>query len=407
MKRNLNEQINNDLTELCVTIGDRHPGSEKNRRASSYVSKRLASAGFSVSEPELECIDWECGDIIFKIGEESIQGFIGPYSRSCEIKSHFKAVASIDDLAEGDFSDKILVLYGEICKEQLAAKGFTFYNPDHHKKMVALLEQKNPLAVIAITGRNPATTGAMSPFPLIEDGDFDIPSAYISEEEGQKILDQPEKEIYLFMESIRIPSKACNVIGIKKGQTLERIVFCAHIDSKKGTPGALDNGGGVCLLLALADLLKEYNSKYTIELLTINGEDYYAYPGGMKYLEDNQGLMDQIILAVNADGAGSKGSRTTYCFFNSSETISLAVKHVFKDSKNFAETEPWYQSDHAIFALNGIPAIALTTEDFSEIWATIAHTSMDTIDKVDIDILAVVACALRELIDELNHNKLT
>ncbi|MDD3024556.1 MAG: M28 family peptidase, partial [Syntrophomonadaceae bacterium] len=128
---------------------------------------------------------------------------------------------------------------------------------------------------------------------------------------------------------------------------------------------------------------------------------------GMKYLEDNPGLMDQIILAVNDDGAGSKGSRTTYCFFNSSETISLAVKHVFKDSKNFAETEPWYQSDHAIFALNGIPAIALTTEDFSEIWATIAHTSMDTIDKVDIDILAVVACALRELIDELNHNKLT
>ncbi len=398
----LNEQIRSDLIELCVNIGERHPGSQGNQQATKYLAGRMAIAGFEVSTAELDCIDWEAGDIILKVGEQSIEAFIGPYSNSCEIEGRFQTASSITELARRDFTGKVMVLYGELGKEQLAAKNFMFYNPDHHKRIVELLEQQNPLAVLAITGCNPATTGALNPFPLIEDGDFNIPSAYMAEQEGEKVLSRIDEEIYLRMESKRIPSKAFNVAGVKKGRSAERLVFCAHIDTKKGTPGALDNGSGVCVLLALAELLKGYEGHYTIELLAINGEDYYAYPGGMRYLADNQEHFEQIFLVVNSDGAGSKGSRTTYCCFNATEAIEQVVSRVFKDERKFIPTEPWYQSDHAMFAINGRPAVALTTEAFKEIWSTIAHTSKDTIDGVDINTIADIARALRELVDELN-----
>lgn len=398
------EQITRDLNQLCVAIGDRHPGSSQNRRATDYVAGRLTAAGFEVTTTPLDCLDWGCGEIVLMVGNEAIKAFIGPYNESCQISGRFQTASTLDQLASIEVTDQILVLCGELCREQLAAKNFVFYNPLHHQQIIRLLEQKNPLAIVAITGCNPETTGALCPFPLIEDGDFSIPTAYVSEEAGARILAQPAEEIYLKMDSCRIPATAYNVIGTKRGQTPERIIFCAHIDTKKGTPGAVDNAGGICLLLSLADLLQDYQGKHTIELLAINGEDYYSYPGGMRYLADNQNQLGQILLVVNSDGTGSKGSRTTYCLFNASDQMVQAVSITFKDQNQYLPTEPWYQSDHAMFAMNGVPAMALTTEAFKEIWSTIAHTERDTADQVDPGILAGVAASLRQLVYTLNQS---
>jgi len=400
----LQEQLLRDLSELCAAA-HRHPGSQNNRRATDYVRRRLAGAGCEVQTTPLDCLDWEYGEIVLRVGNEPLAAFIGPYSESCQIRSRFQTAASLGELAAVEVSDQILVLYGDLCQEQLAAKNFVFYNPLLHQQIIALLEQKHPWAVIAITGCNPATTGALCPFPLIEDGDFHIPSAYVSEREGAIILAHPEEELYLSMESRRFPSRAYNVSGSRRGRCPERLVFCAHIDSKKSTPGAVDNAGGVCLLLALADLLQSYTGKYTIELLAINGEDYYAYPGGMRYLADHAGQMEQIRLVVNSDGVGARGSRTTYCSFNAGEQISSVLESAFHDENRYLLTEPWYQSDHAMFALQGVPAVALTTEAFSQVWATIAHTEKDTVDQVDTGILAGVALSLRELIDTLSQTR--
>jgi len=400
----LKEQLIQDLSELCVAIGERHPGSEHNRQATDYVRQRLTGAGWVVKTTPLDCLDWESGEIVLKVGGEKIEAFIGPYNESCQITGHFQTAATLDELAVVEAAGQILVLHGELCQEQLAAKNFVFYNPERHQQIIALLEQKNPRAIIAITVCNPDTTGALCPFPLIEDGDFLIPSVYVSEREGARILAHPDEEIHLTMDSRRIPSTAYNVIGTKRGQSAERIVFCAHIDSKKGTPGAVDNAGGICILLALADLLQDYQGKYTIELLAINGEDYYAYPGGMRYLADNRDQLDQIRLVVNSDGAGARDSRTSYCYFNASDEIIQALRSTFHDENRYLPVEPWYQSDHAMFAMQGVPAAALTTEAFKAVWSTIAHTEKDTIQEVDASILAGAAVSLRELIDTLNQS---
>ncbi|KUG03248.1 hypothetical protein ASZ90_019347 [hydrocarbon metagenome] len=404
MNQIIREKVTEDLNELCGRIGERPPGSEGNHRAVEYVADRFLSMGLFVSKPEFTCIDWEFGEISLEAGGMQLAASIGPYSLPCDIGCAFESVSTVEQLQSTDFTGKIAVLHGLLCQEQLMPKKYVFYNPDHHKEIISLLEQKKPRAILAITGKNPALAGAVYPFPLIEDADFNIPVANLTPEEGEKLLGQKGMDIHLCIDSKRIPSTSCNVIAVKNGTKKDRIVFCAHIDTKKGTPGTIDNGGGVAVMLGLARLLADYRGKYTIELLNINGEDYYAYSGGMKYLADNQNTFNQIVMAINVDGAGLKGSRTTFCSFNSSDKMDQLFKKVFHDTSKFIETVPWYQSDHMMFAMNGRPALALTTEDFENTWSNIAHTAKDTIDLADINILSDTAVALRILIDELNGN---
>ncbi len=163
----LKERIMKDLAELCVKIGERPVGSERNRMATRYAAERLAASGFSVTEPGFTCVDWEFGGLDLVLGEEQIRAFAGPYTPACDIKSSFKTAATIDELADQDLTGEILVLHGQLCKEQLSPKNFVFYNPDHHKRIIGLLERKAPLAVVAVTGRQPEVVGAVSPFPLI------------------------------------------------------------------------------------------------------------------------------------------------------------------------------------------------------------------------------------------------
>lgn len=83
-------------------------------------------------------------------------------------------------------------------------------------------------------------------------------------------------------------------------------MITAHIDTKIGTPGAIDNGTGVTVLLLLAELLKDHSFNYLIELVVLNGEDYYSAPGQIRYIEQNEGRFSDILLNINIDGAGYK-----------------------------------------------------------------------------------------------------
>ena len=89
----------------------------------------------------------------------------------------------------------------------LMPKNFVFYNPEEHQKIIALLEKGEPKAIICATGRNAALAGGVYPFPLIEDGDFNIPSVYMTEEEGKKLIQYAGKNIFLESRSRRIPGR--------------------------------------------------------------------------------------------------------------------------------------------------------------------------------------------------------
>lgn len=108
-----------------------------------------------------------------------------PYSKGCSLEAELVAAGTLNELEQVLAKGKLLLLHDELTREQLMPKNFVFYNPDEHQQIIALLEEKEPGAILAATSRNAALAGGVYPFPLIEDGDFQIPSVYLTEAEGK------------------------------------------------------------------------------------------------------------------------------------------------------------------------------------------------------------------------------
>ena len=384
------------LETLCHAITERPVGSEGNRLATRFFENQVSSFAWETESSEFEAIDWQEGGATLQVGGENFDVLVSPYSLGCNLTEELVSASQVAELEQLEAGGKILLLYGEIAKEQLMPKNFVFYNPEKHQRIIALLEQVQPGAIITATGRNAALAGGVYPFPLIEDGDFDIPSVYMTEEQGQRLLGYTGETVKLESISRRIPAIGYNVVARKGGKTDKRIVVTAHIDAKKGTPGALDNASGVVVLLLLAELLKDYQGEQMLELVALNGEDYYAASGQMLYLHHNQGRFGDMMLNINIDGAGYTQGKTAFSFFDLPDDLLNKAKATVAKFDGLVEGAPWYQGDHSIFIQNGCPAIAVTSQWFLENIASqeITHTPKDNLAILDPGKLVEVARAL-------------
>jgi aminopeptidase YwaD len=398
VKANLLNQAESYLDKLCLQIPDRRVGSQGNQQATAFFDEQMKSFGFQTQSQEFDCIDWTHGEVSLSADGESFPAFVSPYSLGCRVVAPCVDASSIDRLDEIDPSGKILLLHGEIAKEQIMPKNFPFYNPEHHQQIVQILEKKKPEAIIAATSRNPELAGGMYPFPLIEDGDFDIPSVYMTDVEGEKLLQNRGDKVSLEIDSTRIPSHGCNVIARIPGTSNQKVVLCAHIDAKDGTPGALDNATGIVVLLLLGELLEDYSGSLDIEIVALNGEDHYSAQGQKEYLQRNSGRFDEIMLSINIDVAGYHKGKSAYSLYGCPSEISAAIHSAFSKQEGVIEGEPWYQSDHMIFVQNQVPAMAITSDQFMELSAKITHTPKDHPDLVDYEKLVDLALALRDLL---------
>lgn len=388
------------LDLFCNTIDERCVGSEGNREATRFFTDELTRLGWETETAELDAIDWKDGGAHLSCDGEDFLVFTGPYSLPFNGREMLVAASSVDELENIDCSGKILLLYGEIAREQLMPKNFVFFNPEEHRQIIALLEQGKPAAIISATGRNAALAGGVYPFPLIEDGDFNIPSVYMTEEEGERLLHYAGREAALESRSERIPGKAYNVIAGKGRSGSKRVVVTAHIDAKKGTPGAIDNATGVIVLLLLARQLKDYTGNRFLEIVAFNGEDYYAVPGQMAYLMANQGKFNDMLLNINIDGAGYKEGLSAFSLFDLPEAFCRYAKKIFANYPGITEGAQWPQGDHSIFLQNGVPAIAVSSKwfiDNIEI-QDITHTPKDGPEIVDCRKLVELSGALNDFI---------
>ncbi|MFO7942827.1 MAG: M28 family peptidase [Anaerolineales bacterium] len=398
----LYQKCASDLKMLCEEIPERSVGSEGNRRATSYFEKELSSSGWQTEISELDVIDWEDGGAALQVADQSFNVLASPYSLGCSVQAPLISVSCLEELERKDISGKILLLHNDIAKEQLMPKNFVFYNPEEHQRIIALLEQIQPAVIISATSRNAALAGGSYPFPLIEDGDFDIPSVYMTEEEGEKLLSYTGMPAMLQSRSTRIPAKSYNVVARKGKNMHERIVLTTHIDAKKGSPGAIDNATGVVTLLILAELLKEYDGDRVLEIVAFNGEDYYAAPGQMDYIRKNQGRFDNILLNINIDGAGYKEGKSAFSFFDVPEAIKTKSNEILARFDGITEGMLWPQGDHSIFIQYGCPAIAVSSQWFLEHIDSqdITHTPKDNLEIVDCHKVVEIAEALHWLIQK-------
>jgi aminopeptidase YwaD len=397
----LTEKIKRHLQVLCSEIGDRRVGSEQNRRATNYAARVLKEAGWQVEETELAVMDWKTGGATLTCDGEVFEVFSSHYSLGCDVSGELVAVDSIATLEQADITGKVVLLHGEIAAGQIAPKNFPFWNPEEHQHIVALLERGEPLALVCATERNSATAGGVYPFPLFEDGDFDIPLVYMKDTEGARLLACVGQTVEVVSRAVRIPETAFNVVARNSEARENRIVISAHIDTKIGTPGAIDNGTGVAIVLALAELLRE--SKHPIELVIFNGEDYYGAPGQVKYIEQNAGHFGDIALNINIDGAGYKEGLSCFSPFELPEHIADTLREVLWDNPMLVEGQPWYQGDHSLFLQQGRPAIAVSSQWFIENMETqqLTHTPADNLSVVNYEQVAECITGIAELVRKI------
>ncbi len=385
------------LETLCNVQPNRRVGSPGNKAATNFFKEKVEEFGYLVDDTPFNCLDYQSNKPVLTCQGSSFEVKISPHSLGCEASAQLAVASTVEELEKSQCTDRILLLIGEVCAEQLMPKNFVFYNPDHHKKIISLLEEKQPKAIITATTKNQMMVGNIYPFPLINDGDFDIPSVYCTDKVGKAIAAKSGEIFKLEADAKRIPTTASNVVARLNPQAKQKITVCAHIDTVEDTPGASDNASGVVTELILADKLKDYQGKMGIEIIAFNGEDHYSVAGQMDYLKRYSGEIEKIVFAINIDDVGYRKGKTAYSFYECPKETEKKTRTVFNKFPELVSGDQWFQGDHMIFVQNKKPAIAITSEKMAELMMSITHSQNDTTDIIDCKKLVNLAYALDKL----------
>ncbi|RQD71135.1 MAG: Zn-dependent exopeptidase M28, partial [Halanaerobium sp. MSAO_Bac5] len=148
MKSKIIEELQSGLKKIVLEYGERLTGSLKNKEIAEYAKSYFKKNGYRVEEQNFSCIDWNEKGVELLFAGKKISAEASYYSPGCKIEAEYVKLSTIDDLEKSFLENKIAVLFGELTAEQIMPKSFAFYNPEHHQKIINLLEKKNPAAII-------------------------------------------------------------------------------------------------------------------------------------------------------------------------------------------------------------------------------------------------------------------
>jgi Zn-dependent M28 family amino/carboxypeptidase len=175
------------------------------------------------------------------------------------------------------------------------------------------------------------------------------------------------------------------------------------------SPGADDNGSGVASVLAIAEILSQYEPLHTIKFVVYTGEEVGAY-GSFNHARYSYEMNDKILAVLNLDMVGFANTKKGGDYVRFFETergtwISDFCKNVSKKYANQIqlniETVPNYPgSDHQAYIDYGYDAIFCAHYD----GYPYGHSPNDSIDKINFSYHAkVTRLFIASLIDLANN----
>ncbi|MBI5667424.1 MAG: M28 family peptidase [Chloroflexi bacterium] len=384
-------ELTQHLHHLSVHIGPRMMGSPGDHAAAAYIRQVFANAGLQVEEQRWDCPYWSSEAIRLEVNGQPLPAYANTYSPSCDVTAPTVAIGTIAELQAAELVDRIGILYGDLASAPLTNIGYTIYNPERDRQINALLQAKRPAALLTL-----------EPFsrvyePLIQDWDLGIPSASVTHEVGLRLLQNTGQTARLMMTNRSTPSSSASIIGRTTSRSPNRLVLCAHYDTKRDTPGAVDNGAGAAALLALAHRLARLPLDIGLEFVAFGGEEYYA-SGDVEYARRNDGRFGNILAAINLDGVGQRLGANTVTMLAESAAFHDLVAEVVQQYPGVTWAEPWYASNHYTFFARGVPSIALTSAGTMNI----LHRPADTMDWVSPAKLAEVVSLVTVLVERLH-----
>lgn len=192
------------------------------------------------------------------------------------------------------------------------------------------------------------------------------------------------------------PVKYYNVIGIILGTEFpdEYVIMGAHLDAFDVATGGVDDGSGVSPHMEAARLIMEAGGKpkRTI-LVALWAAEEFGLLGSKAWVEKNEDKWGKISNYFNRDGGPTVANSLSVpeAMYKDIEKITKPLNGINPDfpftlKKRNPRKKPTRAggSDHAYFAINGIPTIGFGTADtkgydfnYREIW----HTERDLYNK--------------------------
>lgn len=390
------------INELMKVIAKERPvGTQENSMLINYLEKLFADMDYSTRSLPFNCLVWSKDNSTVNISGQKYDISPSPFSKPFSGAAQCIIVGSLDELKEADSRGKILILQNELTKTSMQPKDYPFYYPDEHREIINMLENSGAIAILTVTGKHPIYE--LNPFYFFEDGNFILPSAYISVDVWKEIEPHLKGEdIKLHIGSRNDSATSYQLIARKAAKdAIRNIMVCAHMDSKYNTPAALDNAAGLALMIRTMDFLKDYKLDYNIEFIPFNSEEYFGATGELIYLEDCKQRGNAPDLVINMDSPGHFGSKIAVSSYNVDPNISRLLDSLSCNHQNISAGPEWYSGDHVIYSMKGVPSIAIASTDFYEGGLMYAHTQKDTLDTVDCNLLECGAKFLAEFLKSI------
>lgn len=352
-----------------LEFGTRSIGSSANQATADYIHSAFESAGLDVEEQSYPCTAWDHRSTILEQEGLRFECTANPFSLPCDVSAPIVSAGTISELENIIASGKILLLYGDLTRNPLAAKSW-FLRDERSEQIIALLERLQPAALLS----PPTSTDYYGMFT--EDWELDIPAATVPPEVALRLLNDPGKRVRLEIDALRRSGTACNIVARTPDMPGKRLVICAHFDTKINTPGATDNASGVAALLSLAESLPR-TLPFGLEFIAFNGEEYLPI-GDDEYLRRGETYFDQILACINMDGAGARlGSNNITAIACPSE-LEEKIRSLAGEFPGVVWVDPWPESNHSTFSFRGIPAIPISASGTR----ALAHSVQDTFEQV-------------------------
>ncbi len=377
------------MHHLCNELGARPSASPSHYAASEYIENHFQSCGFKVESQEWDSPDWRELETILHVNGEIHPAAANAFSPCCNVVAPLKVARTMAELEKAEITGQIIVLCGALALHPLSPKKW-FLASEQELHMIDLLENKAPAAVITVQ----TLPGSLE--RLIEDDDFNIPSATVSPEVGRVLLENLDQTARLAIHTQSKPGKARNLVARLGNKDQPRAVICAHYDTKIDTPGATDNASGIAVLLCLADYFKHHAPACTLEIVAFGSEEYLPIGDDIYLAKGGETLLPNLKVAINIDGIGRKLGVNSIAMFSESAAFHTRVENICLHYPSLVWTDPWPESNHSTFAWRGVPSIAFTARGGPNFY----HSHKDTLDWVDVKSIAEVTAVILNILED-------
>jgi hypothetical protein len=331
------------IRHLVGTIGERWAGRRGAAEAAAYVYSRFADLPLQVEQQGFPFLGWE-------VDEEPRLEILEPEPSKAAVALTEYSGSTTAAGIEGQLRPAGV---GKIVPGFLEWPRYEVTNEKGEAEAYLIVH-------VGLGGWRAPPIPLMNPTPF-----YPYPMAILAEADHRRIQRWIEqgKPVRVRFRSQGHPAtfRGRNVVATLPGSSEKSVVFCAHLDSAYGTPGANNNAGGVQALYDLALSMSGEKSRIlTYRFLACDACEW-GFLGSRFFLHsaEDSGYLKNILAGINIDTVASGDSLYFLAWPASMRRRAERVVDRLELVKVFKQVEYLERlagSDHYAFIEAGIPA---------------------------------------------------